>query len=323
MSSVREVAVSDIRPNPVALRSVDTESEDFIQLRDSIADIGLLSPISVRERTETVENETVTYYEIIDGLHRYTGASAAGLEVIPVNVMEMDETEAFLAQVMGNALKIETKPVEYTKHLQRILSANTTLKLNELALKVHKSASWLNQRFGLLKLNEQVQALVDEDKITVLNGVILSKLPREEQLNYIEQAMTMTNTEFGPLVTARIKQIKEAEAAGQAPGEAGYVAAAVLRKKTEIEGEVTNLGSISSLISECKSREDVARATLNWVLQLDGPTVATKEAQFNEKRQRTKEEQARRKAERADKRAKEAAEAAAKAKDEAAAVATA
>lgn len=321
--SVKVVATSDIRPNPVALRSVDTESEDFINLRDSVADIGLLSPISVRERSEVVEGETITYYEIIDGLHRYTACAGCGREEIPVNIMDLDETEAFLAQVMGNALKIETKPVEYTKHLQRILSANPSWTLNELAIKCHKSPSWLNQRFGLLKLNEQVQALVDDDKITVLNGVILSKLPREEQLNYLEQAMTMTNTEFGPLVTARIKQIKEAEAAGQAPGEAGYVAAAVLRKKTEIEPELINLGNIAPLYASASARDDVARIVLNWVLQLDAPTVATKEAQFNEKRQKTKEEQARRKAERADKRAQEATQAAAKAKEEAAAVVSA
>jgi ParB/RepB/Spo0J family partition protein len=322
-SDLRTVAISDIRPNPVALRAVDRESEDFIQLRDSIADpaIGLLNPINVRERSEDVDGELISYYEIIDGLHRYTACSEAGLDTIDVSVKDMDETEAFLAQIVGNAMRIETKPVQYTKHLQRIIGANPTWTITDLANKVHRSPQWLNQRFGLLKLETTVQEIVDNGDISVSNAVVLAKLPHEEQLNFVDSAMTMGTAEFGPLVQVRVKEIKDAEKAGKKPGEATFTPVAKPRKKSELEDELNARSVLSTVIATCDTKEEAAYAALEWVLQLDPDSLATAEAQYNEKKERVEAEKAKRKAERAAKKAEEAAAAAAKAQDEAAAVA--
>lgn len=312
------VPISDIRPNPVAIRSVDRESEDYIQLRDSIADpsIGILNPINVRERQEDVEGTVVTFYEIIDGLHRYTAASEVGLSEIPVLVKNLDETEAHLAQIIGNAMRVETKPVQYTKHLQRIISANPTWTMVDLANRVHRSPTWLSQRFNLLKLEQQVQALVDEGKIAVSNAVVLAKLPHEEQMNYIDGAMSMPTTEFGPLVTTRLKEIKETEKKGKEASKPEFQPTVRLRKKTDIEAELQSRTVVSSLVADCDTKEEAAYLALQWVLNLDPVSVQVQEAAWNERRQRIEEEKAKRKAEREEKKAKEAAEAAAKAKEE-------
>lgn len=319
--TVTIVAIDAIRPNPVALRSVDRESEEFIQLRDSIGDpaIGILNPINVRERTEDVDGEAVTYYEIIDGLHRYTAACECGLSEVPIHVKDADETQAHLMQIIGNAMRVETKPVQYTKHLQRVISANPTWTMSDLASKVHRSPAWLNQRFGLLKLNEQVQELVDDSKISVSNAVILAKLPHEEQLNYIDSAMSMGTTEFGPLVQQRVKEIKEAEKAGREASEPTFNPVAKPRKKTELEDELNSRTVLASLVADCVDVTEAAYLALAWVLSLDPTSVEVQEAQWNEKRQRIEEEKAKRKAARAEQKAKEAAEAAAKAQEEAAA----
>lgn len=319
--TVTIVAIDAIRPNPVALRSVDRESEEFIQLRDSIGDpaIGILNPINVRERTEDVDGEAVTYYEIIDGLHRYTAACECGLSEVPIHVKDADETQAHLMQIIGNAMRVETKPVQYTKHLQRVISANPTWTMSDLASKVHRSPAWLNQRFGLLKLNEQVQELVDDSKISVSNAVILAKLPHEEQLNYIDSAMSMGTTEFGPLVQQRVKEIKEAEKAGREASEPTFSPVAKPRKKTELEDELNSRTVLASLVADCVDVTEAAYLALAWVLRLDPTSVEVQEAQWNEKRQRIEEEKAKRKAARAEQKAKEAAEAAAKAQEEAAA----
>jgi len=313
------VAISDIRPNPVALRAVDRESEDYINLRDSVADpsIGILNPINVRERVEDVEGDTVTYYEIIDGLHRYTAASECGLETIPVLIKDATETEAHLMQVIGNAMKVETKPVQYTKHLSRVISANPTWTMSDLASRVHRSPAWLNQRFGLLKLDPAVQELVDDGKINVSNAVIMAKLPHEEQLNYIDSAMTMGTTEFGPLVQQRVKEIKEAEKQGRDASEAKFVPVVKLRKKGELEDELNGRTVLAALVADCDSPADAAYRALEWCLSVDPTSVEVQEAAWAEKRQRLEEEKAKRKAARAKKKADEAAAAAAKAQEEA------
>jgi len=319
--TVKTVAISDIRPNAVALRAVDRESEAYIQLRDSISDptIGLLNPINVRERSEEVDGQPVTFYEIIDGLHRYTACSEIGMEVIPVNVKDFNETEAFLAQIIGNAMKVETRPVEYTKHLQRVIAANPTWTMTDLANRVHRGLPWLTQRFGLLKLEPSIQKLVDDAKIPVSNAVVLAKLPHEEQLNYIEPAMTMVVAEFGPLVQARVNELKKAEREGRPATEDEFAPLARPRKKTELETELKSQTVLSGLVAGCDSKETAAYLSLAWVLQLDPASVASAKTKWQEKKDAMAEAKTKRAAERAQQKAKEAAEAAAKAQEEAAA----
>jgi ParB family chromosome partitioning protein len=313
------VAISDIRPNPVALRAVDRESEDYIQLRDSIGDpsIGLLNPINVRKREETVDDELITYFEIIDGLHRYSACSEVGFDEIPILIKDMNETEVFLAQIVGNAMKIETKPVQYTKALQRIIGANPTWTLVDLANKVHRSPAWLNQRFGLLRLDTGVQDLVDEGRITVSNAVVLAKLPHDEQLNFLDSAIQMNTSEFGPLVQTRVKEIKDAEKAGRSADAAKFKPSAKPRKKSELEDELNTRAILGQLVSTCVTKEEAAYAALAWALQLDEISVATQETAYNERKERIEADKVKRKAERAKKREQEAIQASAKAQEEA------
>lgn len=312
------VAISDIRPNPVALRSVDRESEAYIQLRDSVADpsIGLLNPINVRERTEVVGDETVTYFEIIDGLHRYTACCEAGFETIEINIKDFNETEAHLAQIIGNAMRIETKPVQYTKHLQRIISSNPTWTMNDLAARVHRSPAWLNQRFGLLKLNVQVQEIVDNGDITVSNAVILAKLPHDEQLNFIDSAMTMGTAEFGPLIQNRVKEILKAEKEGKGASKPSFTPVMRIRKRSELEEELESRVILSSMVTGLNAY-DSAYLALAWSLNVDPVSVEIQKAEWTEKQRRLDDEKKKRTVARAQKKAEEAAAAAVKAQEEA------
>lgn len=311
------VSISDIRANPVALRNVDRESETYIQLRDSVADpkIGLLNPIGVRERQEDVDGDVVTFYEIIDGLHRFTACCDAGYDEIEVSVKDFDETEAQLAQIIGNAMRVETKPIQYTKHLQRIIGANPTWTMNDLATKLHKSPTWLNQRFGLLKLDETIQSFVDEGKIAVSNAVVLAKLPHEEQLNFVDQAITLTTGEFAPAVQTRLKELKNAEREGRSPKGTGFPGATPrLRKISELKEELASREFLTATVFNMDA-VTAAYTALEWVMSLDAATVEVARAKFEERAQRTEEERAKRKAERAEKKAQEAATAAAQAKE--------
>jgi ParB/RepB/Spo0J family partition protein len=320
-----KVAISDIRPNPVALRAVDRDSEAYTQLRDSVADeaIGLINPISVREQSEEVEGETITYYEIVDGLHRYTACCEAGYEEIDVNLKSYAETEAHLAQIIGNAIKVETKPVEYTKGLARVISSNPTWTMTDLATRVHRSPAWLNQRFGLLKLNSVVQEIVDDGNITVSNAVILAKLPHDEQVNYVDQAMTMPTTEFGPLVQSRVREIRAAEKEGRAAGKPEFSPNAKCRKKAELEDELKNRTVLAAIVSDCENASEAAYLALQWVLNVDPMSVEVQRAAWEERQQKLEEEKAARAAARAKKKADEAIAASAKAQEEAEAKASA
>ncbi len=312
---VRVVSLSSIRENPVALRAVNRESEEYIGLRDSIVDVGILNPINVRSRTEDVDGDTVEFFEVCDGLHRYSCALDIGLKDIAINVIDLNDQQTLEAQIMANVHKIETQPVQYTKQLQRIFAANPTLTLADMASKLAKSPSWVSQRLKLLKLEKAVGDLVDDGKITVSNAVQLAKLPTDEQVNFVDQAVHMDAEEFVPLVSARAKELRDATRQGRKAGSADFVATARLQKmsvlKDENDNPVVGPGLCASVgISTADQGFALAIA---WALSLDSSSVEVRKAKYSEKKAKLEDEKRKRAAERAAKKADEATKLAAKA----------
>lgn len=313
--SVGVIDIKDIRENPVALRAVNKESEGYLGLVDSIRQVGMLNPISVRKQTHDVDGKVVTYFELIDGLHRFSAALDAGLKKVPANILDLNKTETIEAQIMANVHKIETRPVEYTKALQRIFVSNATLTLNDMAVKLAKSASWLSQRLNLLRLAPPIQKLVDEGQITVSNAVELAKLPQEEQLNYVDQAITMGVEEFVPMVQGRAKELKDAKRQGRSAKSVEYVPTARLRKMSELKSEFENPTVAQQLCAQLgiSSASDGFVLGVAWAINLDPVTVDLRKADDFAKKAALEEAKNKRAVERAEKKAKDAAAATAKA----------
>lgn len=312
MSKLANLKITEVTESPVALRTVDTETDSFKELVDSIKAKGVLNPVSVRPLTEGG-------YCLVDGLHRFTGAKAAGLTEIPCQILEISEVEAMEAQLVANIQKVETRPVEYAKHLKRILATNPLMTLNELAQKVAKSAAWISDRFGLLKLAENVQTLVDSGEVGLSNAYALSRLPNPEQLNFLDRAMTLPPAEFIPLVEARMKEIRAAKREGTDGTEEQFVAVPHLRKLSELKAELETGASALAVCADAKAKksEDGFKACLNWVLQLDAKTVKEKQEKFEARKKAAVDERNRRSAERAEKATAAAAKKAAELKEEA------
>jgi ParB family chromosome partitioning protein len=100
--------------------------------------------------------------------------------------------------------KIETKPVEYSKAILKIIEGNPLLSREELATSLAKTSSWLSERLGLLKLTEEIGKLVDSGEIKLSNAYALAKLPPEEQSDFVDRALTMPPQQFTPTVNARV-----------------------------------------------------------------------------------------------------------------------
>lgn len=315
--SIGTIKISDVRENPVALRTVDRESEAFIGLRDSIADKGILNPVNVRTREETVEGKIIKYYELIDGLHRYTAALDVGLEVLDVKFLELDDVAALEAQIMANVHKIDTKPVEYTKQMTRIFTSNPIMTVADMAGKLCKSPSWVSQRLGLLKLVDVVAELVDDGKITISNAIVLSKLPHVEQVNFVDGAMSESAEEFAPKVLARAKELRDAERQGRVPGEIVFAPVARQQKLGVLREELDNPSIGPALIAQNKVKDAVSGFALGvaWACNLDPASVEVQRAKAEEKAKTLAEAKKKRAADRAKKKAEEAAVASAKAQE--------
>lgn len=305
MSELKMIPLKDIRENPVALRSVNRQTEQYIGLVDSIRARGVLNPINVRE---VRGDNGKTLYGLVDGLHRYTAAGDAGLSEIPAQVVNLSDAEVLEAQIIGNVHKIETKPAQYADQLQRILSQNPTLTSLELAKKLAKSPKWLSDRLSLTKLDSKIQPLVDEGKLNLSNAYVLAKLPPEEQPNWLERAMTDTPQIFVPAVGQRVKEIRDAKRQGRTPGQVVFQPTAHLRKKTELEEEMAKPSKGPQLVKEnkLKTPEEAFAFAIKWVLHMDPASQDAQRAQDDKRKadeERRKEE---RKKERLEQQAAEA-----------------
>lgn len=360
MPELKYIPLNRIRGNPVALRDVNKNSDKFAELVGSVKKDGIINPINVRRKA----GEDGKEYELIDGLQRFSASQEVGtgvvdkgqgvfedtvdaegkpskIGVIPAQVIEREDAEALTSQIIANAHRIETKPVEYSTAIRRYLGTNPTLTEAGLAGILNKSPQWISKILGLQKLGDSVKPLVDEGKMSLSNAFALSNLPGEEQMNWLERAQTMEAGLFTQAALARAKEIKDANRKGKDAGPEQFIPVTHLRKKPEVEAEMNTPTVVAALIrdqnitNEIKTnREGLVQAAivgaqmaLKWALNFDPASIEIAKAKDDKRRQTEAEAKIRRDAERttkkeqeAAKRADEAREAAAKAREAAAAL---
>lgn len=321
MSKLISVSLSEIRENPVALRSVNRESEQYLGLVDSMRQKGFLGAITVREKIDAETGDN--FFELVDGLHRYNAAKDAGLSSINVNVVDLSDDETLEAQLMANIHKVETRPVEYSQQLRRILTRNPLMTEAELASTLGKSSQWIKERLGLNKIiNDEIRALIDEGKIGLANAYALAKLPAEEQSAWVDRAMTNPPDEFIPAANNRVKEIREAKRKGQDAADATFSPVAFMQKMKEVkaENDTPNVGPVICKSNGAKTSEQGFALAIAWCLHLD-PESAIEQARKDEERKVERADaKKKREAERATKKAeksKQDAATAAQAADEA------
>lgn len=304
MGDLRKVLISQIRENPVALRTVNRQSEEYLGLVASIREKGFFGAITVRPRVDQETKEE--YYELIDGLHRFSAAKDAGISEIGVDVVPLDEDQMLEAQIMANIHKIETRPVEYSQQLKRILARNPLMTESDLAKRLGKSPQWINQRLGLNKIdNTQITELINNGQITLSNAYALAKLPTEEMPNFIDRAITQTPDEFIPLVNARVKEIKDARRQGQDAAKVQFQPVAHLRKLKEVKTELESPEIGPKLVKATKTKTAEAGFLLGiaWILHMDPMSIETQKADFDAREKQKADDAAKKKADREKKKA--------------------
>lgn len=304
---VQEIPVSMIRESKKALRSAQRETEGYEELVGSIRTDGLMNPIVVSARVDEQTGEE--YYELVDGVQRYNAVLDCGFETVPANVIKNESEASMLRkQIIGNIHRIETRPVEYSKHLQKILALDPLLTISTLAAQLNKSSAWISQRLSLTLLNKKVAELVDEGKINLTNAYALSRLPVEEQENYVDQAMTETPGEFVPKMAERKKELDRARREGRSASPAGFVPIPRYQKMAEAKAEAENAAIAALLVRQEGISDPVAAFTLGvrWCLHLDPMSVAEGKRQWESKQAAINEKKDKAKAERMEKRAKDA-----------------
>jgi len=304
--SLQEIPLEQIREGSVALRPAQRDSEDYKQLVESVRVRGFIGAISVNKLFAPDGTE---YYEIIDGTQRYNVCKDLGLATINCNVsVGKPKFEVLKDQIAMNAHGVDTRPVEYAKALKEFLHYAPHITVAEVAKTIGKSVGWVMARFSLLKLDAEVQKIVDEGKINVANAIALSKIPLEEQKDFAADAITEDSQKFAARVGERVKAIREERKKGGDAAPVGFTPIQHLRKPSEFKAALEKVDVIVEGINKhgISGVNDTIKYVLNWALNTDPDTLVVKEAEWKkelEEKERLKKERAEKRE--AEKKAKE------------------
>ncbi len=151
-----KVKLSLIEPNKDQPRKAFDE-DALIELSESIKQYGVLQPLLVQKKDD--------YYEIIAGERRWRAAKLAGVKEVPVVIKDYSTQEVMEIALIENIQREDLNPIEEARAYQRLIK-DYRLKQDEVAEKVSKSRAAITNALRLLKLDERVQDMVIEGKIS-------------------------------------------------------------------------------------------------------------------------------------------------------------
>ena len=128
------------------------------ELADSIREHGIIQPLTVRKLASG-------YYQIIAGERRWRAARLAGLQEVPVIVMEADDRKAAELAMIENLQREDLNPMEEAAGFQALIE-NYHMTQEEAAARVGKSRSTVTNALRLLSLTPSVRKLVKEGKLS-------------------------------------------------------------------------------------------------------------------------------------------------------------
>lgn len=154
--NVLELGIDQIAPNPEQPRTRFDETA-LDELAASISANGIVQPIVVRKQDGG--------YQIVAGERRWRAAQRAGLRRIPVVVREVSDDKVLELALIENIQRAELNAVEEAKAFRKLIDS-IGLTQEVLSTRVGKSRTAITTSLRLLKLPDDVLALIEEEKIT-------------------------------------------------------------------------------------------------------------------------------------------------------------
>lgn len=181
--------VEYIVPNPNQPRTMFVR-EGLEELAESIAEHGILQPLSVRE----VRGR----YQLISGERRLRAARMAGLATVPCIVVDASDTESALLALVENLQRRDLDFMEEAVALRRLIVQHG-LSQEEAARKVGKSQSAVANKLRLLKLSPEVLEVVKQGSLSERHARSLLRLPEDQRLaaakHMVREGLTVAKAE--------------------------------------------------------------------------------------------------------------------------------
>ena len=207
-SNIGEVDVMLIKPNPDQPRREFNE-ESLRELADSIAQIGIVQPITLRDTGDG-------FYTIIAGERRWRACQMAGLERVPAYIRTADDENMMEMALVENIQRQDLTALEVALAYQHLIE-QYGLTQEQLSEKVGKNRATVTNYLRLLKLPAPIQVALKERQIDMGHArALLSLDDPKAQLHVFDEMVA------NGLSVRRVEEmVKELSAGGTVKGKDG------------------------------------------------------------------------------------------------------
>lgn len=275
----REISVQQIIPNPDQPRKF-FEPNALQELADSIAESGLLQPITVRKTEQGV-------YVIISGERRWRAAQMAEQATIEARVIEADDRTAYLSSVKENVVRADMTIMEEVNAYAR-LRDEFAMPIEEIAATFGKTKDMIEWRLGFLTLCDEGQKLLDEETLKPNLAWYIARLEEADQRFTIQRYMRGDfKGEFEASNFARALHMRSAQPSLlEMPEEMADTEAAKTERKAkraQAMSQVDRVAKVTAILTEIAGQDPEAFAlalgddTATWAAAMeDLAKIATK-----------------------------------------------
>lgn len=151
------VDIKKVEPNKDQPRK-DFNEDAMAELADSIKEVGIVSPIIVQDKKD--------YYRIVAGERRWRAAKMLGMTEVPVIIRDLTDREVAEISLIENIQRENLNPIEESRAVKYLME-EFDLTQEQVAERISKSRAAVANLLRLLKLDEKVQDMLIDKRLTI------------------------------------------------------------------------------------------------------------------------------------------------------------
>ena len=170
-----KVLIADIERNKFQPRTIFND-EKLEELSLSIKENGVIQPIAVRPK-----NYEEGKFEIIAGERRWLAAQNAGLNEVPVVILNIDDQKSLEIAIVENVQRQDLNVIEEARGYQRLVK-EFGYDHEKISKFMAKSRSHISNTLRLLSLPQDIIGLIEEGKLTAGQARPLIGMPNASEV---------------------------------------------------------------------------------------------------------------------------------------------
>ena len=174
-TNITKLKIYDVKRNRLQPRKIFNK-ENLEELTNSIKERGVIQPIIVRK-----DKNLIGKFEIIAGERRWLASQNAGLNEIPVVILDVDDEKTLEFAIVENVQRQDLNAIEEAQGYQRLID-EFSYNQEKLAKFIGKSRSYIANSLRLLGLPKEVISYVESEKISAGHARSLIGLPNAMQI---------------------------------------------------------------------------------------------------------------------------------------------